>query len=63
MYYLCGKYYKPIVVQYYMADCVSWVPRLTLLGLRTHSRNGTRSYVGDLLTVSKGTCFGKRENM
>ena len=26
-------YYKPITVQYYIADCVSWVPRLTLLDL------------------------------
>lgn len=31
MYYLCEKYYKPITVQYYIADCVSWIPRLTLL--------------------------------
>ena len=36
MYYLCGKYCKPITVQYYIADCVSWVPRLTLLGLLTN---------------------------
>ena len=55
MYYLCEKYYKPITVQYYIADCVSWVPRLTLLDLtnkldlQTHSRNRTCSYVGDLL--------------
>ena len=35
MYYLCEKYYKPITVQYYIANCVSWVPRLTLLDLRT----------------------------
>ena len=27
-YHLCGKYYKPITVQYYIADCVGWVPRL-----------------------------------
>ena len=33
MYYLCEKYYKPITVQYYIADCVSWVLRLTLLNL------------------------------
>ena len=33
MYYLCEKYYKPITEQYYIADCVSWVPRLTLLDL------------------------------
>ena len=55
MYYLCEKYYKPITVQYYIADSVSWVPRLTLLDLtnkldlQTHSQNRTRSYVGDLL--------------
>ena len=55
MYYLCKKYYKPITVQYYIADYVSWVPRLTLLDLRnkldlrTRSLNGTHLYVGDLL--------------
>ena len=35
MYYLCEKYYKPITVQYYVADCVSWVPRLSVLDLET----------------------------
>ena len=35
MYYLCEKYYKPITVEYYIADCISWVPRLTLSDLRT----------------------------
>ena len=29
MYHLCEKYYKPITVQYYIANCVSWVLRLT----------------------------------
>ena len=33
MYYLCVKHYKPIIVQYYIADCLSWVPRLTLWNL------------------------------
>ena len=33
MYYLCEKYCKPITVQYYIANCVSWVPRLTLMDL------------------------------
>ena len=33
MCYLCEKYYKPITVEYYIADCVSWVPRLILLYL------------------------------
>ena len=36
MSYLLGKYDKPITVQYSIADCVSWVPRLTLLYLRTN---------------------------
>ena len=30
MYYLCEKYYEPITVQYYIPDCVSWVPRLSV---------------------------------
>ena len=34
----CDKYYKPIPVQYCIADCVSQVPGLTLLDLWT---NGT----------------------
>ena len=33
LYYLCEKYYKPITVQCYIADCGSWVPRLSLLDL------------------------------
>ena len=33
MYYLCEKYYKPIKVQYYIVNWVSWVPRLTVLDL------------------------------
>ena len=36
MYYLCEKYYKPITIQYYIANCVSWVPRLILLDLGTN---------------------------
>ena len=53
IYYLYEKYYKPITVQYYMADCVSWVTRLTLLDLKLAlqmcSQKGTHSYIGDLL--------------
>ena len=55
MYYLCEKYYKSITVQYCIDYCVRWAPRLTLLDLMnkldlgTCSRNGTHSYVGDLL--------------
>ena len=54
-YYLCEKYYKPITVWYNIADCISWVPRLTLLDLTnkldlwTHSRSATRLRVGDSL--------------
>ena len=33
MYYLCEKYYKCITEQYYIADSVSWVHRLTSLNL------------------------------
>ena len=33
VYYLCEKYYKPNTLHCYIADCVSWVPRLTLLDL------------------------------
>ena len=36
IYYLCEKYYKPIIVQYCIDDCVSWVFRLTLSDLRTN---------------------------
>ena len=34
MYYLCENYCKPIIVQHCIADCVSWVSRLTLLDLQ-----------------------------
>ena len=36
MYYFCEKYYKPVTVEYHIVDCVSWVPRLTFLGLGTN---------------------------
>ena len=47
MYYVCENY--TITVQYYIANCDSWVPRLTLLDLQMPSRNRTCSYVVDLL--------------
>ena len=56
MYYLCEKYYKPITVWYYIANCVSWAPRLTLLDLWKNWTNECilgmeliHMYVGDLL--------------
>ena len=32
-YCLCEWYYKPITVQYYIANGIGWVPRLTFVGL------------------------------
>ena len=50
MYYLCEKYYKPITVQYYIADCVSWVRRLTLLDLQ----------IGLMNALSEWNSFARR---
>ena len=33
MYYLCEKYHKSVTAAYYIAECLSRVPRLTLLDL------------------------------
>ena len=33
---ICVKYFKPSAVQYYITDCVSWLPGLTLLDLGTN---------------------------
>ena len=44
VYYLCEKYCKLITVEYYIVDCVSWVPRLTLLDLQT---NGLRNMLSE----------------
>ena len=52
MYHLCEECHKPMTVQYYITDCVSWVPRLTLLDLGMLSGNGACSYVGDVLYMS-----------
>ena len=35
-YYLCEESYKSITVQYYIANCVSWVPRITFLDLQMY---------------------------
>ena len=51
------------LLQYYIANCVSWVPRLTLLHLWrnqtqwTCSWNGTHSHVGDLLRKEMSLFF------
>ena len=58
MYYLCEEYYKPNKVQYYTANCVRWVPRLTnKLDLRTCSRKGTHSHEGPYCTDSAIPCL------
>ena len=56
MYHLC-EYYKTFTVKHYIANCVSWIPRLTFLDLWTdytyeHSENGIYSCVGVLLPRS-----------
>ena len=44
-----------VLLQYCIASCVGWIPRLALLdlmnkvGLRTCSQNGIHLYIGDLL--------------
>ena len=48
-YYLCEKYYKPLTVQYYITNCVSWVSRfaglMNKLDLWMCSQNRTHLYV------------------
>ena len=34
--FLCEKYYKSFTVQHCIVDCVTWVPKLTLLNLQTN---------------------------
>ena len=48
----CEKYYKPMRIQYYIADCVSWVPKLTLLDLQTPTWNEYHLHAGDLLYIT-----------
>ena len=57
MYYLCENDYKPVTVQYYIAECITWLPRLTLFDLMNKLdlwmcfQNGTCLYVEDALCV------------
>jgi len=46
---LCEKYYKPVTGQCYIANDVSWIPRLSLLDSQMCSQNGSRANVGELL--------------
>ena len=60
MYYSCEEYYKPITVQYYITDCVSWASRLTLLESCTHRNH---AHIGIMHTSDSrayswnGTCL------
>ena len=49
--HLCEKHHKPTSVQYSIADCVSWVPRLTLLDVGT-------SWTSVLLRLNSFVCRG-----
>ena len=64
MFYVCEKYYKAILVECYIADCVSWVPTLTLLDLWTNSTlnvllewNSFQEYVVGLTVLGMGHCY------
>lgn len=63
MHYLCEKNYKPVTVQYYMENCVSWAPKLSLLGFTTNwiyeRAFGTELLAGRGLTVDLRTLTGR----
>ena len=60
VYYLYEKYYKPIIGQYCIADCVSWVPRLTLLDL-PNALSEQNLFVDRGLTIERELGNGKME--
>ena len=57
-YYLCEKYYKPIIVKYYIVDCVSWVPRRPLLDLWTNWNYKENGLTNALLEPNSFVCRG-----
>ena len=57
-YYLCEKYYKPIIVKYYIVDCVSWVPRRPLLDLWTNWNYKENGLTNALLEPNSFICRG-----
>ena len=57
MYFFYEKYYKPIIVQYHIADCVSWVLRLTVEIARTNVLLEQNSFVYRELTVHGNMVF------
>lgn len=66
-YYLCDKYYRPIIIQYYVACCVGWVPRLTLLDLQTswiyeHALRKELTWMQDL-TIYKSPYLKKNKRV
>ena len=60
MYYLYEKYYRPITAQCYIANCVSCIPRLTLLDLLTNwTYKGTLGM--DLVHVQETCCIDEKD--
>ena len=57
MYYLYENNYKPITVQYYKANCVSWMSRLTFLDLRINWLTNTLSEWNSFLNVGELLCI------
>ena len=62
MYYLCEMHYTSITVQYYIANCVSWVPRLTLMNLRMNwiYKHVLRTKLPFVCRGLNGYCLGDR---
>ena len=56
-FFLCGKYDKPITVQYCIADCIGWVPQLTSLDLQT---NWTYKQIGLTNTLLEGNLLAHK---
>ena len=52
MCYLCEKFYKPMTVQYYIADCLSSVSRLSLLDLHLTNKLGLPTLRTELVVSS-----------
>ena len=59
-------YYKPITVQYYRADCVSWVSRLNLSDLQigfTNVLSEWNAFVCSRFTIESNIFFTKVSNL
>ena len=60
--FLCEKYCKPITIQYCIVNCVSWVPRLTLMNLRMNwiYKHVLRTKLPFVCRGLNGYCLGDR---